>query len=369
MVGDDISEYQMLEQGARNGPTVCRRDVLKGGAVVGLGVLGATGVAPVAASSEDTHRFLFQNTWLLNGLFGNDTDIAKPALDERAQEFGDRLRESDIDIAALCEVFASTQREQIRAPIDRTVDWEIGPPADAEKSSGLYTLGIGGHSITEYERYEFEHDGHEPRDADAWANKGLLFTRIEVASGKLDLFTTHLLAGGGLPYVDLDPFGEPPTPGEYRADQLRELESFVRSTKQRYDPDREVPTIVAGDFNISPTDSQYELLTAVRDRLGLYDAWERFGNGRGPTGRNAVTHCQFDPDDGPPYYCSGGEGDSGRIDYVLLDTADRLQVKGLRRRVFWRELAPSDQFFVDGDTENPNYLTDHVGLELDFTVA
>lgn len=74
----------------------------------------------------------------------------------------------------------------------------------------------------------------------------------------------------------------------------------------------------------------------------------------------AVEHTVFGVHEWP--------GSSG-IDYIFVSTGRGLTVKDIRRRVFWRELAPPDQFFPDDEGEIPNYLTDHVGLELEFSVA
>ncbi|WP_424017734.1 endonuclease/exonuclease/phosphatase family protein [Halorientalis pallida] len=357
-----------------------RRDVLRTGATVAgsVGVVGASGIGQAVGGSTggagETYRFLWQNLWLLNGIIGNDTDIAKPALQARAEAFGDRLAGSDIDVAALCEVFSSEQRETIRQPVGRAVDYEIGPPAEFEKSSGLYTLALGGPDIVAMERMEFDADGYEPRDADAWAKKGVLYTRLDFGVGQIDLFTTHLLAGGGIPYVDLNPFSDPPTPAEYRADQLEELRAFVQSVEAEYDPDNRVPTVVAGDFNVGAGGGEYGTLTAVRDDLGLEDAWLQYAEGSGGTNRTAITGgCAFESAESPPSYCDGGAG-GDRIDYVFVEPTRpshdcRLSVADIRRRVFWRQLAPPGQFYADDDEERPNYLTDHVGLELDWTLA
>ncbi|RXK47487.1 endonuclease/exonuclease/phosphatase family protein [Halorientalis pallida] len=371
-MGDDDTHF--------GGAQIQRRDVLRTGATVagGVGVLGASGVGQSvggsAAGAGETYRFLWQNLWLLNGIVGNDTDIAKPALQERASEFGDRLAGSDIDVAALCEVFSSEQRETIREPVERAVDYEIGPPAEFEKSSGLYTLALGGPEIVAMERTEFDADGYEPRDADAWAKKGVLYTRLDFGAGQVDLFTTHLLAGGGIPYVDLNPFSDPPTPAEYRADQLAELRAFVQSVEADHDPDNRVPTVVAGDFNVGAGGGEYGKLTAVRDDLGLADAWLGYAGGPGGTNRTAITDgCAFEPAESPPSYCDGGAG-GDRIDYVFVEPtrpshASRLSIEAIKRRVFCRQLAPPDQFYADDAEERPNYLTDHVGLELDWTLT
>ncbi len=363
---------------------VQRRDVLRTGATVAgsVGLLGVSGIGQAAAGATGgsadgtgtTHTFLWQNMWLLNGIVGNDTDIAKPALRARASEFGDRLAGSDIDVAALCEVFSSEQRETIRDPIERAVDDEVGPPAQFEKSSGLYTLALGGPAIVAMERMEFDADGYEPRDADAWARKGVLFTRLDFGVGQVDLFTTHLLAGGGIPYVDLNPFMEPPAPAEYRADQLDELRGFVQSVEADHDPNNRVPTVVAGDLNVAAGSGEYGTLRTVRDDLGLEDAWLQHAGGPGGTNSDAITGgCAFESAESPPSYCDGGDG-GDRIDYVFVEPprdshACRLAVEDIRRRVFWRGLASPDQFYADDQEQQPNYLTDHVGLELDWRIT
>lgn len=369
-----------------------RRDILKAsGVAAGLGVAGTVGVG---SGSPNTHTLLTQNAWLLDeayaGLVPNQPEAAdldgvprdnsvkpieKPALDERARELGARLSYSDFDIVGLQEVFDEEQRKQIRSPIQREFDDAVGPkerPENASVSSGLYTLAID-HSILESERMAFENRGNTVRDADARAEKGVLFTRVALEDGAIDLFTTHLLAGGGFPgeEVDPSPVRERTSEEEFRRKQLEEFEAFVDQVKADHDPDGEIPIVCAGDFNIAPGDSEAPALEAFQRNLGLVDAWEEnHPEKQGGTDTDAITDaCRFDPFDSPPSYCAGGEAeDADRIDYVLVEDRSDITVKSIRRRVFWRELASPDQFFVDENEEVPNYLADHIGLEVEFSV-
>lgn len=219
----------------------------------------------------------------------------------------------------------------------------------------------------------FENSGNRRRDADAYARKGVLFTRIGLGGGAIDLFTTHLLAGGGWPgeAVDPSPVRDPVSEEDYRRRQLAEFRDFVDAVKDEHDPDREIPIVCAGDFNIAPADPEADALLAFQKNLGLVDAWtESHPTRPGPTDTDAITGaCRFDPYDSPPSYCDGGRADDAdRIDYVFVEDRPDLQVRSIRRRVFWRELAPPDQFFVDAEETVPNYLADHVGLEVEFAV-
>lgn len=305
--------------------------------------------------------------------------VEKPALEERAQALGARLSYSDIDIAGLQEVFDQEQRTQIRKPVRRQIgedlDDAIGPRQRLEEvsvSGGLYTLALG-HDITITERMAFESRGNRRRDADAYARKGVLFTRVNLGDGAVDIFTTHLLAGGGWPGepVDPRPVREPTSPTEFRRRQLDEFEAFVKTVKSEHDPDGQVPTVCAGDFNIAPGDPEAGDLDLFKENLGLVDAWKQeHPNRPGATDSDAITDaCMFDPSDSPPSYCDGGASEeAGRIDYVFVEDRPDFRVDRIRRRVFWRELAPPSQFFADQDEEQPNYLADHVGLEVDFSL-
>lgn len=396
-----------------------RRDLLQmSGVAAGLGI-GSTALVNRAAAGahRPVHRLLWQNVWMVDGVVDSESDIAKPENEERAEEFGRRFKNSGLDVLALGEAFAPEHRAEMRRRIEGEVDWEIGPeeglhpdaPANSElyrtgprykKSSGLYTLGVGETPIVASERHEFEANGWETRDADAHSRKGVLYTRHEIGDGAIDLFTTHLIAGDDFPEVFAAAGQDPPSSSEYRRQQLQEMKRFIEFVKEEYDPDGEVPTVCAGDFNINAgedrannpgewRDEEYPWLLEFKDELGLYDAWLRHGgmdgdgvedvSRLGGTDDESITRaCEFDPYESPPSYCDGGtDDDASRKDFILVeDGRDDIEVHRVRRRVFWRKLAPPAQFWAEEYTNTtlshdrrPNYLADHVGLEMEFSFA
>lgn len=373
-----------------------RRSVLQaGGFAAGLGVTGAAGLGGARATSNrgsrgrngepgaDVHTFLCQNAWTIPEPLWDDADnpvvekgpgaFETPDNEARAREFGAALAYSHVDFAGFQEVFHEKHREILRGPIQRDLEYSVGPEQryeNAAVSSGLYTLAMGDRSVVATETMVYDARGNRRRDEDAYAQKGVLFTRIDLGDGVVDLFTTHLLAGGAWPgeAVDPGPVREPTSPAEYRRRQLAEFRSFVESVKDEYDPEGRVPTVCAGDFNIHPDAPEYAALEEFRYGLGLDDAWVQVhGDAAGPTGGAAVTGaCGFDPWDPSPYYCPDGDAggeDAIRIDYVFVEDHPAVAVEDVRRRVFWRKLDAPSQFYTDGD--RPNYLADHVGLEVD----
>jgi endonuclease/exonuclease/phosphatase family metal-dependent hydrolase len=364
------------------GHEVGRRDLL---AAVGAGALLPAGVGASDRRADgtvrsgapgDEARFLYYNTWLLDGLFGLG---ASPDLEGRARELGEILATVDYDVAALSEVFDEEQRRQVREPVEDVVE-RTGPPADIELSSGLQTLVEGDHEVVATNRHEFEADGAELRDPEAYANKGVLHVEVEFGPGRVDVYSTHLLAGGGLGEVfGVAGFGTTP-PSEYRRRQVRELVAFVERTRSP-----ENPAIVAGDFNVAADDEEYAVLERMADDLDLVDAWPDYGGRAGGTGGGQTTEqsaalregCTLEPSAGPPYYCDDSvRADAGvgeRIDYVFVsepspEHAVELDVSALRRVSFYRDRAPPGEFYVEDDEAVPNYLSDHVGLELRFSV-
>ncbi len=364
----------------REGST-SRRDVLRSvGALAGVGPLARLGAFDGVGRNStppgtgDTTRLLFYNTWLINDVAGIG---GAPDRERRVREIGRALSAADYDVAALCEVFAGEARRRIREPLaDGGVDARMGPPSDVDKSSGLYTLASGdGPRIVSSHRHVFDTDGAEFRDADAFSNKGALHVELDLGPGNVDLYSTHLLAGGGLGAVGdfIDGIFQPPPPSEYRRRQVRELVGFVRRTRSP-----ENLTVLAGDFNVEADSEEYATLETMMDDLGLYDAWTAHGGRAGGTNRTALEHgCAIDTGDGVPYHCDDSRADHAgagrRIDYVFLseptdDHAVELDVTDLRRTTFWRGLADPGEFFADGDGAVPNYLSDHLGLELAFRV-
>jgi hypothetical protein len=355
---------------------------------------------------EENFTFLFYNTWLLDGVdlprveFGPLGSVSPgtigrmPDLEGRTRDLGRALTESNYDIVALCEVFQAETREALAEQVEGIVDSHAGPgsiPLERidfpSKHSGLYTLTANGNPIVGSADVGFTHRGNSLRDADFYANKGAQHIEVDIGPGNVDVFTTHLLHGGDLNLDPADiPFADPASIEEYRARQLDELGEFV----QRAGTEENI-TIVAGDFNLNTENPELvpernrdeaDVFEAFKSECSLYDPWERHG---GQVGTTYIEHgppggmdrAKIDPIN-PNYLEDHGERcdypdvPDRRIDYVLIEepqpehTID-LTVEHIRRRHFWRGKTNTREFWATPDV--PNYISDHIGLELECSVG
>lgn len=324
---------------------------------------GATllGTRPAAATEPDeTIRLLAWNTWLLEPVevFGY-TPVSVPAVDERAAAIGATLEAVGYDVLALSEVFSAEHRERIAAALSGTIDQRSGPPESWRAiSGGLHTI-TRDRPITRWTAAPFEAVG-ELWDPDAWANKGILYTEIDCEGGAIDLFSTHM-------FPNVERRSDSEAVRAAQVDQLgRAIDRFGR---------HENVTVVAGDLNIAGDSREYDrTLVPVLEEHGLVDCWRAHREGAGGTSRAAIRNgCPVDPADGPPHHCRG-PGEAGiRIDYVLLEAPTpyhelSLEVQSIERASFWRGLAPPGRFFADDDRTVPNYLSDHLGIDVTLDV-
>jgi endonuclease/exonuclease/phosphatase family metal-dependent hydrolase len=338
----------------------------------------------VTADQHADFRFLFYNTFLLRAMRvpipGRGRFLhATPAVEARARELGRRLA-GQYDVAALCEVFDHAERRAIvagwgdrgrRAPFD-----VIGPEPllpfrlPALKSSGLFTL-VDGPAVTRTTTHLFRTRGDRLRDADAWANKGVLLVEVDVGlPANVEVYSTHLIWGGEL-VIEHDRAYHPAV-FALRQAQAAELLAFVERT---HTPGN--VTLVVGDFNIDALDdtSAYADLAALMNAAGFGDVWAEHGDGPGYTCdvrvlRDAI--CVSDPEcpdlglePAAPRSAEPAANDVGkRIDYVWLraDGDVTATVAAVRRALFPR---PPDAPEVD----KMPYLSDHLGLHVELTLS
>jgi endonuclease/exonuclease/phosphatase family metal-dependent hydrolase len=346
--------------------------------------------------------FLFYNTWLLDGVelptleFGPFGRVSPgtvghmPDLAGRTRDFCRALDGSSYDVVAMCEVFRESTRNRLADEVGWVADSHAGPgsaPLERldipSKHSGLCTLTGPDTPIVDTTDRGFSHRGHSLRDADFYANKGAQHVEVDVGPGSLDVFTTHLIHGGDLNLTPNElPFADPPSIEEYRARQLSELAEFVQTAGSE-----ENITVVTGDFNINAADPRLvsernrgedELFEQFLAVCSLYDAWERHG---GSVGTTYIEHgppggmARAKPDPAAPDYledrgrrCNYPAVPDRRIDYILLEEPQpehtlELDIDQIRRRHFWRGKTDTSEFWAT--SEIPNYISDHVGLELD----
>ena len=355
--------------------------------------------------SEERLTLLFYNAWLLDGVdlpeveFGPLGSVSPgtigrmPDLEGRTRDLCRALYGSNYDIVALCELFQASTRETLADQVDGVTDTHAGPGsvpleriALPSKHSGLYTLTANDNPIVDTTDRGFDHRGNSLRDADFYANKGAQHIEVDVGPGNLDVFTTHLIHGGDLNLDPADiPFADPASIEEYRARQLSELAEFVQAASSE-----ENITVVTGDFNLNAADPGFvaernrgedEMFAEFLSTCSLYDAWERHG---GTVGTTYIEHgppggmdrAKIDPVN-PNYLedhgerCEYDDAPDRRIDYVLIEEpqpghAFELEVEHIRRRHFWRGKTNTREFWATPDV--PNYISDHIGLELEVNV-
>lgn len=286
-----------------------------------------------SVSSRDI-RFLFYNTWLLQGFVGIGD---KPLVGTRSYLIGQELKSTGYDIAALCEVFDEGSQERISHE-SSFPNYEVGPLSTiGKKSSGLMTLSK--YRITRFNRHRFEDRGS---GTDWWSNKGVLHTVISLWPGNIDLYTTHLVYGSTSK--------ELPARTKDRLNQLIELRSFIGDTHNL-----DHVAIIAGDLNINADsnhpdgDAYRRLIRHVKNiplkkggQISFADLWPLRGGKSGGT-NESYRKCQNRLVEDNIIYCddeeTGKEKNEGRLDYIFVQEPAQehkmnLDFTRLKRRPF-----------------------------------
>lgn len=163
--------------------------------------------------------------------------------------------------------------------------------------------------------------------------KGALYARLEYEPGRcIDVVNLHMLSSSKL-------LGERRAT-EARAHQIKELVEWI--TRRRH---RQIPLIVAGDFNIRDTSWLYPQLAALgSDTFALCNRPFNHSDGKergftfDPT-RNKRIAWGTTPDGVPE-----------RLDYILLDT------------VIDSQLEIRSSLIFDEEEDNGRFLSDHFGV-------
>lgn len=338
-----------------------------------------------------TFKFLLYNTWLLrSGPF--NAWVSYPEWEQRRSEIGQMIAKDGYHIVGLCEVFKEDDRQAIQDEVGKLhyYEWARGPEHDIQASSGLMTLAIDKAGILSFQGKAFDEQGG---GVDSLAEKGVLYTELELRPPgsnlrpHLDLFITHLHA------KEIDT----------RREQIKEVESFVMACHKPQNP-----IIVAGDFNAdcrnNPIDplfgGEYTFLLSRMSNLNLYDVWLSHGGLAGGTSITAdkpgynpdyTTVCEFAPSMAGSScidYPASGLNNQDRVpgeplDYVFVEEPNSthsiiIDIPRVRRLPFWRgpySLYQLDhkRFYSDdvpytGD-DIPNFMSDHLGLEMDLIVT
>lgn len=327
-------------------------------------------------------KFCNETIGLISAISGAPLDTkffiaAKPEREQRAREIGAAIG-PDYDVAALCEAFepASQDRIVINAKASKPgLQAAVGPDAEGELAgSGLLTLALGRALAEPETRYTFSTKGDPLRDSDAWSNKGVLRTVIDVGLGRLEIYSTHLMAGGDFDiykYVGLVIPDVNPSVFTAQRAQLAELRDFYRST---HNP-RNVALIV-GDFNLSALDErEYGAVIDSMHELNMLDVWPYHRHRNPPTTADATAVPRGDTSasndgnsssevgricdlDSAARYCvdTSQPEKTSRIDYIFVENPRpehtfTLDVRRVLRRPFPRTAG------------SEKWLSDHLGLD------
>ncbi len=229
-------------------------------------------------------------------------------------------------------------------------------------------------------------------DSDFYANKGVMLTEIVTPFGTVEVFSTHLMFGGGFGKTIEDVINtviigddlSPSSPSERFSIQMSQVDELIQFYKRQHH--LENVAIICGDFNIDG--SHVDHFGQLKNRLAairMKDVWADgpFSNNLagGQTARNddddtKTKEGNFDnvctelangrdycddtrnPKHPPPPECVG------RFDYIFVEDPHpahkcNLDLSRVRRRQFRR----------NRDTEGQFFLSDHLGLETQLFVS
>lgn len=266
------------------------------------------GFATTDTATGTTIDIATLNTWGKPGILGKDQKNRFERIGASIQPFG---------IVTMQEAFtgyAGTMAKASGFPyIQRTDNGSF-----LHLNAGLLTLSR--YAILETDFAKFK----EATDFDRFANKGVLFTRLDVPGfGAIDLYTTHYQS------VQSD------KAAKIRLHDNSVLEALVKKHSAGH------PTFITGDFNMKPDSPEYADLKA---RLNFRD-----------------THLEVNPND-PGYTAMpdnpyrADDSKPKRIDYVFV-----LPVSG-------HTVTPTLCEVIFKEPVNGKVLSDHYGLHARFTL-
>jgi endonuclease/exonuclease/phosphatase family metal-dependent hydrolase len=292
---------------------------------------------------------------------------AKPALKARAREIG-RSIANGYDIAALCELFSEEERRLISAYLARDGKPHIARGPDDSggfvvATSGLFTVSID--LISRTQRHVFTERGNRCRDFGAWANKGVLLAEVDLGlpRGKLEVYSTHLLAGGRISSHE-----------ERLRIQLKQVDELVAFVTRAHHSEN--VSIIVGDFNINAHEASeftidgvpgtpFSLLSRKLAAIDMQDIWALRNGTLGLTANLQADSGICIPDRTDQRYCDDSaehQASGARIDYVFVErqkpTHAFLADFARPRRVRFERPANAP------DRSKIPFMSDHLGLDI-----
>lgn len=175
-----------------------------------------------------------------------DLPLVSEERPRRMRGIGAVLNILDPDIVGFQESFVEEDRDILLKELANTRLQHHQYYPSATSGSGLLISSAFPIAEVYFHRYSVSNPAYKLWEGDWWAGKGVALARVTLPEGgQLDFYNTHAQAGYGNPDYDI-----------VRTQQMAELADFV--TKSQVPT---TPTLVVGDMNCRPGDSDYE--TAV----------------------------------------------------------------------------------------------------------
>lgn len=282
------------------------------------------GQAQTNYDDKDSYRILCLNAWMI--------PFKRRKANTRARLIGKYSKE--YDFVALQEVFNRRQRKLITREINRGAwfDNRYQTTPFLRVNSGVFNLSK--YKVIKSSFKRFSRCG----DFQCLSGKGVLHTRLKLPDGKeLDLYNTHL-----------QPFS---SGKDIRKHQIGEILAHIKKTN-----DGKRAVILAGDFNISASRSEYPLVIEQLEEFGLYDAWTLLNyDDPGYTWDSNINKWAQRTDK--------NNRTQHRFDYIFVKDGSRDKI----------ELLSSDIVFDEplsmSKKSKKYFLSDHFGVEVKFRLT
>lgn len=378
-------------------------------------------------------RLLWYNTFLLHGVdislacrgpgerraspnYWEATFEAKPALTERANEIGARLARAEYDVIALCEIFDDSLRDRILGAwrsTEHEIQFEQGPPSHGpvhlpagrfldllplppesadvtcpvplteltltgtRANSGLLTIAID-RELSGTQARDYDASGDPLQDADFYSAKGVLKTTVELDIGQINLYSTHMNAGGGFPWSK-DAKSNREERNRRRDIKETQVGEFVNFVGEVQEDEKEAVAVAVGDFNINgtPPDNQNYVrrLKQKMAEIDMEDLWILRSKDNAGNVTAGPTSVELSDEKGGERICDLADSDflcndltppmddKSRIDYIFL------QKQNPRHGIVVDVTRPRRVLFRRPDaTENLAYMSDHLGMEVTLVI-
>ena len=198
-----------------------------------LFLFGTTSIA----SNKDTLSIVTWNIYMRPRFIMHNNQV------ERAREIVNAVQNDSMDIIVFEEIFDKKARRIISHGLKSIYKYTAGPG-----KMGFFRLNCGVMIFSKYKvassKVVFYNDC---KSADCLAKKAVIYTEIQIKENKkFNLLGTHLQAIEGNVYRKV------------RERQLNKMQKLSEKNKQE-----NVPTVFAGDFNITERDSLFQNLLSI----------------------------------------------------------------------------------------------------------